>query len=443
MMCVRQFFFVLSMTSAVLGLEEVSNYTFTNYIHDFGRTYEHGGDEYLLRAAIFKLRVAEIQAHNAAGHSWRKGVNHLTDRTAEELSQLNGYKRWMRSTPQAGDAYVPASSFLQIASESSRGCSSHQQECTRGANTCCAGMICGAQGLCEKVEELPESFDEWSELPTAQDILVQGECGSCWAVAATAAIQLQAVRNTDGRFQEILSPQNVLSCTPNPFECGGKGMCDGATAELGLQWLESTGSKGGLYPMSYQKYTAKPTPDACPFAPAKSFLQANPSTSMKPGVSIRGWKKIEENSAHAMMQHLVAVGPVVASVVGDPSLQSYSSGVISECPSPVIDHAVLMMGYGKDQSSGLKFWKIRNSWGTKWGENGFFRLQRFYPEEEEPCEMDYDTAKGVACKDKPGPQGHYPASMKVCGKCGILSDSAYPIGTEVPEWLLDAASTPY
>jgi len=432
-MSIHQHIYVLSIFSGVLALEEVSNYTFANYINDFQRTYKPGSDEYQKRAAIFQERAAEVQKHNAVKSTWKKGINHLTDRTSEELSQLNGYKRWMRKAPEA----PAASSFLQLGEESEF-CASQRQKCDGGSQSCCSGLVCGTQGLCEEAAELPEEFDEWSRLPTANEIFHQGECGSCWAVAATAAIQLQAVINTGSQFHQVLSPQNMLSCTENPYECGGQGMCKGATGELGLAWLENVGTNGGLYPMSHQKYTAAPTPDSCPGAQSKSFLQVRSEA----GVSIQGWKKIQENNAHEMMKHLVTVGPLVASVVGDPSLQSYSSGVIDQCPSPIIDHAVLMMGYGRDDEQGLKYWKIRNSWGTNWGEKGYFRLQRFYPGEEEPCEMDTDPAKGTACKDQPGPLGHYPAKQEVCGKCGILSDTAYPIGTRVPEWMLDSVSAP-
>merc|ERR1719379_2420317 len=87
----------------------------------------------------------------------------------------------------------------------------------------------------------------------------------------------------------------------------------------------------------------------------------------------------------------------------------------------------------------MPYWNIRNSWGKNWGEKGFFRLQRFAGANngEEPCGWDTDPAKGVACKDKAGPDGKYPEKQRVCGSCAILTDTAYPIGVTVPEVLLE------
>ncbi len=49
---------------------------------------------------------------------------------------------------------------------------------------------------------------------------------------------------------------------------------------------------------------------------------------------------------------------------------TYHGGIMSACPKQV-DHCVQAVGV--DASTG-GYWKVRNSWGTSWGESGFIRL---------------------------------------------------------------------
>ena len=92
-------------------------------------------------------------------------------------------------------------------------------------------------------------------------------------------------------------------------------------------------------------------------------------------IKVVDWASISTDEVEIAAQ-LVNVGPL--SVGLDASgIQFYRSGVFDPwfCDAGSLNHAVLMVGYGQ---SALKkdYWTIKNSWGSKWGESGYFRIKR-------------------------------------------------------------------
>jgi C1A family cysteine protease len=71
----------------------------------------------------------------------------------------------------------------------------------------------------------------------------------------------------------------------------------------------------------------------------------------------------------------VAQGPVSVAIEADQrAFQSYRSGIVKSGCGTRLDHGVLVVGYGTENST--DYWIIKNSWGASWGESGYIRLQR-------------------------------------------------------------------
>lgn len=76
-----------------------------------------------------------------------------------------------------------------------------------------------------------------------------------------------------------------------------------------------------------------------------------------------------------MMQEIYQRGPIACGIAVPDSLESYTGGIYEDTTGDLnIVHDISVVGYGVE--NGTKFWVVRNSWGSHWGENGFFRVVR-------------------------------------------------------------------
>jgi cathepsin L len=270
---------------------------------------------------------------------------------------------------------------------------------------------------------IPEE-KSWAHLDAIRAATNQDSCGSCWAVATTTVLRANAeIKGINRTF----SPQELVSCAPNPHHCGGDGGCSGSTIELAMNWVMEEGldTNEGT-PYKAQDTQCKKTASSLLWLGKNNgdsdlqdmlsigFHEPKSSSSAGVDLGLRGWERLPENEYQPLLNAVATVGPVGISVAaGEWSL--FDSGIFDGCgKDAVIDHAVTLIGYGKDHSSGDKYWLIKNSWGNSWGEHGNIRLLR--NEGNVHCGVDRQPEVGTGCDGGP-------KSVPVCGMCGILYDT--------------------
>jgi cathepsin L len=306
-----------------------------------------------------------IRTNSDPKSTWVAGFNQFTDMTELEFKAYRGYdsrKSFIKTQAEVQAKTPPASSAL------------------------------------------PASVD-WRMVPgVLTPVKNQGQCGSCWAFSATECIE-SCYALAMNVTAPILSPQDIVSCTPNPQQCGGTGGCGGATAELAFSFVSTT----GVYYNSQWPYTA--TTGTC-----------NPPSG-EPAVTVSGYVKLIQNNYTDLITNVVNQ-PISVSVDAS-SWSVYKSGVYT-CPTPGgtldIDHAVQLVGYGTDPTAG-DYWIVRNSWGATWGEAGYIRLKRYSDGSSAWCWPDPTPQDGSGCTGGP-------SSVTVCGDCGIWYDTCYPTGAK-------------
>jgi C1A family cysteine protease len=197
----------------------------------------------------------------------------------------------------------------------------------------------------------PSSVD-WVEKGAVTDVKNQGQCGSCWSFSTTGAIE--GAYFVNGGDLTSLSEQQLVSCDKTDSGCSG-GLMDYAFA-----WVKDN---GGLCSESDYSYTSS------------EGSAASCETSCTAKVTVTGYTDVTQDDEKAL-KAAVAQQPVSVAIEADQSsFQLYESGVYtsSDCGTS-LDHGVLIVGYGEEDDT--DYWKVKNSWGTSWGEDGYIRLER-------------------------------------------------------------------
>jgi cathepsin L len=196
----------------------------------------------------------------------------------------------------------------------------------------------------------------WVALGGVTPVKNQGACGSCWAFSTTGALEGAKFIRTGELV--ALSEQNLLDCDHKDLGCGG-GLMDNA-----FKFDEKT---GGL--CSEEDY---------PYEARQGQVCRTNCTDV-PGTIVSTFYDVPPGKTKTLMAAL-AMQPISVAVQANQFVfQFYKTGVLTDdsCgKSGELDHGVLAAGYGTDSETGEPYFLVKNSWGDKWGENGYIRMSR-------------------------------------------------------------------
>jgi len=193
---------------------------------------------------------------------------------------------------------------------------------------------------------------DWRTKGAVTPVKNQGQYGTCWSFGATGTMERMSFAQSKLALESV-SEQELIDCSP----CGGYvGCC--------LSWYVSNTNGQANTEASY------------PYKGRSGTCQKDTAAIAKMHVKDRvceanGAKNNQDN----VLADLIKYGPG-ACLIDAGCISGYRSGIISNCPKKAgsIDHATLFVGAGTD--GGVPYWIVKNSWGSSFGEGGYYKMKR-------------------------------------------------------------------
>jgi len=263
-----------------------------------------------------------IESHNAKGESYKLGHNQFSHMTVEE---------W-REYVKLGLAKKPV--------ESEAPANIHQAPAD--------------------LSSLAATVD-WVTAGAVTGVKDQGQCGSCWSFSTTGALE-GAYFNKYGTLKSY-SEQHFVDC--DTFRNGGSDLgCNGGLMDSAFSWAKKN---GGVCLESDYAYVSGTTKKAGDCDKTKD--------SKKDGaVAPKSYTDVATMSDAALMSALNQQTVSVAIQADQAAFQLYKSGVFTAACGASLDHGVLAVGYGN--MDGQDYYRVKNSWGSSWGDNGYIYFAR-------------------------------------------------------------------
>lgn len=294
---------------------------FTRFQTIYNKEYRNF-EELEQRFETFRINLNTIIGHNdrTTASTFRMAVNQYADLTPQEFRELyvGGYRPDVRSRANMHVRLFANANFTCLL--------------FKGTN-----------------KTLPSTVDWRPKAVTP--VKDQGQCGSCWSFSSTGAME-GAWSIAKGQLIS-LSEQQLMDCSRG---LGNQG-CEGGDMDPSFQYVIQTGGICAESEYSYREKDSTICKKCTKVANFSSCADVDPNNQ-------------------AALKEAVSMGPVSVAIEADASVfQFYSSGVITGTTCGVnLDHGVLVVGYGEENSN--KYWLVKNSWSDAWGDGGYVKIGR-------------------------------------------------------------------
>ncbi|MCP3682606.1 MAG: C1 family peptidase [bacterium] len=294
----------------------------------YKRDYDYNSELGLKRYKTFLENYNEMIEENKKGKTWKFGLNEFSDRTVEELEVDLGVREMKEFELQQMRRNLVSYNLDDYNDEEK-----------------------------SKNSDPPQHEDpiDWTEHDSP--VRSQGRCGSCWTFSTMAAVETNYyIAKSGGNSckpvtKEVLATQQLVDCNDAQKPYGG---CKGGWMKTALRYLiDAPPMREADY-----KYEAKQT--TCRYDKNK----------VSP-VVVEGYETAR--SAEGVYD-VLQKGPLAQCVNIQRAFYRYRSGIYNPTCDKRCHHAITLVGYGKDEKTGTWFLKAKNSWGSRWGEAGYFRV---------------------------------------------------------------------